>query len=44
MTGLCRRTGFELLGEVDFEFPKGNPLRCHDWRRDLTTAITAAAG
>jgi RimJ/RimL family protein N-acetyltransferase len=42
---LCRRTGFELLGEVDFEFPKGNPLRCHDWRRDLTAvAGTAGAG
>lgn len=32
---LCRRAGFELLGEVDFEFPKGNPLRCNDWRHDL---------
>lgn len=31
---LCRRVGFELLGEVDFEFPPGNPLRCHDWRYD----------
>ncbi|GIE33248.1 hypothetical protein Ait01nite_062930 [Actinoplanes italicus] len=36
--GLCRRTGFELLGEVDFEFPKGNPLRCNDWRFDLAGA------
>jgi RimJ/RimL family protein N-acetyltransferase len=35
--GLCRRAGFELLGEVDFEFPKGNPLRCNDWRHDLAT-------
>jgi RimJ/RimL family protein N-acetyltransferase len=33
---LCRRAGFELLGEVDFEFPKGNPLRCNDWRHDLS--------
>jgi RimJ/RimL family protein N-acetyltransferase len=36
--GLCRRTGFELLDEVDFEFPKGNPLRCNDWRYDLAAA------
>jgi RimJ/RimL family protein N-acetyltransferase len=35
---LCRRAGFELLGEVDFEFPKGNPLRCNDWRFDLSAA------
>jgi RimJ/RimL family protein N-acetyltransferase len=29
---LCGRTGFELLGEEDFEFPKGNPMRCNHWR------------
>jgi RimJ/RimL family protein N-acetyltransferase len=34
--GICRRLGFELLGEIDFEYPKGNPLRCNDWRLDLT--------
>jgi RimJ/RimL family protein N-acetyltransferase len=32
---ICRRLGFEPLGEVDFEYPKGNPLRCNDWRLDL---------
>jgi RimJ/RimL family protein N-acetyltransferase len=32
---LCRKVGFELLGETDFEFPKGNPIRCNDWRFDL---------
>nr|WP_109589372.1 GNAT family protein [Actinoplanes xinjiangensis] len=41
---LCRRSGFALRGEVDFEFPPGNPLRCHDWRRDLTTVDGAAGG
>jgi RimJ/RimL family protein N-acetyltransferase len=33
--GVCRKAGFELLGEVDFEYPKGTPIRCHDWRLDL---------
>ena len=32
---VCRRAGFELLGEVNFEYPKGNPIRCNDWRFDL---------
>lgn len=30
--GICRRLGFELLGEVDFEYPKGSWMRCNDWR------------
>jgi RimJ/RimL family protein N-acetyltransferase len=34
--GVCRRAGFELMGECDFEYPKGVPIRCHDWRADLT--------
>jgi RimJ/RimL family protein N-acetyltransferase len=32
---VCRKAGFELLGEVPFEFPPGNPIRCNDWRYDL---------
>jgi RimJ/RimL family protein N-acetyltransferase len=32
---LCRNTGFELMGECDFEYPKGVPIRCNDWRIDL---------
>ncbi|MFC8919801.1 GNAT family N-acetyltransferase [Streptomyces sp. NPDC047821] len=32
---VCRRAGFELLGERDFEYPPGHPLRCNDWRLDL---------
>ena len=32
---LCRKLGFELLGAVDFEYPKGHPVRCNDWRIDL---------
>jgi RimJ/RimL family protein N-acetyltransferase len=39
---VCRKAGFELLGEVDFEFPKGNPIRCNDWRFDLLGHDTAA--
>jgi RimJ/RimL family protein N-acetyltransferase len=41
---ICRKLGFELLGEVDFEYPKGNPLRCNDWRLDLTHRPAAASG
>jgi RimJ/RimL family protein N-acetyltransferase len=32
---VCRKAGFVLLGEADFEYPKGNPIRCNDWRLDL---------
>jgi RimJ/RimL family protein N-acetyltransferase len=34
---VCRKAGFAMLGEVDFEYPKGNPIRCNDWRFDLGT-------
>lgn len=33
---VCRRLGFSLLGACDSEYPKGNPLRCNDWRLELT--------
>jgi RimJ/RimL family protein N-acetyltransferase len=32
---ICRKLGFELLGEEDFEYPPGNPIRCNDWCLDL---------
>jgi RimJ/RimL family protein N-acetyltransferase len=32
---VCRRAGFSLLGEVAFEYPKGRPMTCNDWRIDL---------
>jgi RimJ/RimL family protein N-acetyltransferase len=34
---ICRKLGFELLGEHDFEYPKGsgNVMRCNDWRLEL---------
>jgi RimJ/RimL family protein N-acetyltransferase len=32
---VCRKAGFELLGENSYEYPAGNPIRCNDWRLDL---------
>jgi RimJ/RimL family protein N-acetyltransferase len=32
---ICRKAGFSLVGEYDFEFPKGSFMRCNDWRLDL---------
>ena len=34
--GVCRKVGFELLGEYDFEYPPGHMMRCNDWRLDLS--------
>jgi len=30
--GICRKVGFELLGEERFEYPKGHWMQCNDWR------------
>ena len=32
---LCRRIGFGLVGECDFELPRGQHLRSNEWRLDL---------
>jgi RimJ/RimL family protein N-acetyltransferase len=32
---ICRKAGFTLEGEFDFEYPPGNPMRCNDWSYDL---------
>ena len=32
---ICRKLGFELLEEREFEYPPGSSLRCNDWRLDL---------
>ncbi len=32
---ICRRLGFELMGQCDFEYPPGNAMRSNDWRLDL---------
>jgi RimJ/RimL family protein N-acetyltransferase len=28
---VCRKSGFTLRGEYDFEYPPGNIMRCNDW-------------
>ncbi|CAM5724599.1 N-acetyltransferase domain-containing protein OS=Streptomyces glaucescens OX=1907 GN=SGLAU_10815 PE=4 SV=1 [Streptomyces glaucescens] len=33
---VCERAGFTLLGPVEFEYPKGHRITCHDWRFDLS--------
>jgi hypothetical protein len=35
---LCRRLGFQLAGAFDFDYPRGSPMRCNDWRLDLAAA------
>ncbi|MCZ4123304.1 GNAT family N-acetyltransferase [Streptomyces sp. H39-S7] len=35
---ICRKAGFTLVSACDFEYPPGNPIRCNDWRVDLTAA------
>jgi RimJ/RimL family protein N-acetyltransferase len=32
---ICRKSGFTLEGEFDFEYPPGHPMRCNDWSFDL---------
>jgi RimJ/RimL family protein N-acetyltransferase len=40
-SALCRRLGFEPLGEVEVEYPKGTIMRASDWRMDLHGAEAA---
>jgi RimJ/RimL family protein N-acetyltransferase len=32
---ICRKLGFTLVEEYEFEYPKGSFMQCHDWRIDL---------
>jgi RimJ/RimL family protein N-acetyltransferase len=32
---ICRKLGFELVAEIDFEYPPGSTMRCNDWRLEL---------
>lgn len=32
---ICAKLDFVLRGEIDFEYPKGSQMRCHDWCFDL---------
>lgn len=40
---ICRKVGFTLQGEVEFEYPLGNSMRCNDWRLDLSADAPAQA-
>ncbi|MEV4536199.1 GNAT family N-acetyltransferase [Asanoa sp. NPDC049518] len=33
---VCRKTGFTLVGETEFEYPPGRFMRSNDWRYDLS--------
>jgi RimJ/RimL family protein N-acetyltransferase len=33
---LCRKAGFTLREEIDFEYPKGHWMRCNDWYLELS--------
>jgi len=41
---LCRTLGFELLGEVDVEYPPGTMMHSNDWRFDLGACEGAPQG
>jgi RimJ/RimL family protein N-acetyltransferase len=32
---ICSKLGFTLLGAAEFEYPKGNFMRCNNWRLEL---------
>lgn len=34
---VCRKAGFELLGQSEYEYPPGNPVVGNVWRLDLQT-------
>jgi RimJ/RimL family protein N-acetyltransferase len=36
--GVCRKLSFELLGEIEFEYPLGNLMECNDWRLDVSAS------
>jgi RimJ/RimL family protein N-acetyltransferase len=40
---ICRKTGFTLLGSVEFEYPKGHWMTCNDWALDLSLGPADAA-
>jgi RimJ/RimL family protein N-acetyltransferase len=39
---ICRKVGFTLVDECDFEYPPGRVMRCNDWRLDLLEARPSA--
>lgn len=38
---ICRKVGFTLQEEVEFEYPPGKFMRCNDWRLDLFADASA---
>jgi RimJ/RimL family protein N-acetyltransferase len=32
---VCRKLGFSLIAECDFEYPPGSIMRCNDWKLDI---------
>jgi RimJ/RimL family protein N-acetyltransferase len=40
--GICRRVGFTLLGDREFEYPPGHLMHCNDWRFDLLAATLSS--
>lgn len=32
---ICRKLGFTLIEDCEFEYPKGSFMHCNDWRLDL---------
>jgi RimJ/RimL family protein N-acetyltransferase len=36
---VCRKAGFSLVSECDFEFPPGRFMRSNDWSVDLDEAV-----
>ncbi len=39
---ICRKVGFTLQGEVEFEYPPGDFMRCNDWHLDLFDDVSEA--
>ena len=37
---VCRKAGFTLLGEADFEISPGNVLHTNDWVIELAPALS----
>jgi RimJ/RimL family protein N-acetyltransferase len=40
---ICRKAGFKLQEQINFEYPPGNFLNCNDWCLDLFADVSAAA-
>jgi RimJ/RimL family protein N-acetyltransferase len=39
---ICRKLGFTLQEEAEFEYPPGHFMRCNDWRLDLRAQAVKA--